>query len=297
MSEVKIRLLNKDTDIGNFSKFLSLYSKERGSQDYINWIYSLCSEESFTYIAYLNKEIIGCYTVCIRDLVLNNITYKSGIIIQAVVNNQYNDKLSIIDLSFRSFSEAKSRGVDFLITYPNPIYEPVQLKLERVSKIRKFKSYIYQGDLLDFESSYQIFDDLNFLTNDYIKNDNGFVYTKSLVENRFFNHPFNKYSILYLDESNFLIVKKFNEYSHIVYADCKSEKKCIEMFLSYCSRSNLKPSLWPLKDFDINFLIENNFTSVGFEYFIGVKVLNKDLHIKGLKFDDLYIAMADSDVF
>ncbi|WP_412463516.1 GNAT family N-acetyltransferase [Halobacteriovorax sp. RT-2-6] len=297
MSEVEIRLLNKDTDIDIFSKFLSLYSKERGSHDYIKWIYSLCSEESFTYIALLNKEIIGCYTVCIRDIVLNSITYKSGIIIQAVVNNQYSDKISVIDLSFKSFSEARSRGVDFLITYPNPIYEIVQLKLERVIKIRKFKSFIFQGSLLDFNLSYQELEDLNFLTNDYIKNDNGFVYTKSLLENRFFNHPFNTYTVLYLDESNFVIIKKFNEYAHIVYADCKSEKKCMDVFLSYCSGKNLKPSVWPLRKFDIDFLIENNFASVGFEYFIGVKILNNELRSKGLKFENLYIAMADSDVF
>ena len=103
-----------------FNKVIPQYKRDI---QFWKWINNIGTSNSLISIAEYKGQIIGHYCVIPRILTYLKSDFKVGMGIHAIVDKEYKDKTSIIDITKHSHQLSKNNGLVMLYGFPNQNYQ------------------------------------------------------------------------------------------------------------------------------------------------------------------------------
>ncbi len=315
---VKIReYISSDRD--KICQLLSEFTEYKRDTEFWIWINRLIgTDESIVSVATDGDEIIGHYAIVPHNLMLNEISIKSGLGIHAFIHPKYRGKVLMYKISELAYEIAKKRGISIIYGFPNVNYRNIQIKIEGWKEVNLFKSIEISNEnikvnnnkfnLIKASDNYSDLFKLDEIiskreSNNYIKINKNINYYK----NRYISHPQKLYECFFIynerEIKGFVVFKFFeNSKGHIIdyiKIDSISESDIIEVTLSFFKNKVKSVIFWPINN---NFkkelnLLENK--KYSFETFLGIKYINNNFAKSEtlIDFSNWELMMGDSDAF
>ena len=296
---------------------ISLYSRvipeHKRDIRYYNWLNKVVYPETITAVCYHNKKVIGHYAIhkskCQLD---NNTEIVIGYGTQAVLDPEYNNSVSIFDISSYCLELAKCDGIQVVYGFPNNNYALIQEKIERWDKIKKidavnlnYKKFENNSDL-DFSEVNDITDLKKCLDN--IKNINPnnkikIIRDSNYYINRYLKKPTNNYLIYKVTRGKnilgFIFTKYYQDnFYHLVDSLYDNSKVCYNQIVKIFLTTNYKKktvSIWDVPER----IRKDHEESKGFKtHFLSKNLsLKNDVYCRLLDYNLWQLQLGDSDAF
>ena len=323
MEQYNIRAY-KPGDGLKLSSLFTKYSPYLRDDKFWVWINRFFTQKSIVAVAECNGNIVGHYAVLPQKMQIDGINYNTGLGIHAFISPDHANNMSIFQISAYAYQIAKEQGLDFIYGFPNKNYRLIQEKIERWKKVALFNAlelpneqllnnydhdyYVEQIDFSNFSDFYCLNDILEQSPHNKVE----ITQNVSYWNNRYILHPQHPY--IYLKVSikgnivGYFIGKYFTNnnirYFHIVdFAtyDLVVMREVLLAIFHHQSSHFDKVSCWKGDDRTNHAYRELGFQETGFDTFLGIKFLNKDVEKKisdtVLNFDNWRIVMGNSDAF
>ncbi len=288
------------------------------------WINRFFTQESIVAVAECDEKIIGHYAVLPQTIKIDGKDYSAGLGIHAFIAPEYASNFSIFQISSFAYQLAKDQGLDFVYGFPNKNYRLIQEKIERWKKVSLFNALelpkenlicennseyaIEQIDFSDFSDFYMLNDILE--KKEYKRVEIG--QSVSNWNNRYILHPQKPYVFFRLyyqknvcgyfvgkfyrnNNTNYFHVVDFATYGYVTMKDALS------VLFSHQKKNFDVISCWKGNDETNKAFNEMGFLETGFDTFLGVKILNKEvgkiISDTLLDFDNWRLVMGNSDAF
>lgn len=286
----------------------------------------LSSEDSIIAVAQKNDIIVGHYAIIPQIIHIDATPVSCGFGIHAIVDPQCRDAVSIFQISALAYKIAKAKGLAFVFGFPNANYRLIQQKIERWQQVALFNSYEIKTQELYIKTTSDL--TVNLVTEiDYATiyrlnqlNENRNIARIELYRNlsyyinRYINHPQKLYKTYTVNSANNDIVGVFFckeytkdglKYFHIVdylYDQHAAFNNLLIAILSEFKDNYNTFSFWKGDAVFEQTIIDLGFKPIGFDTFLGVKILDKTVLTAEqldelLCFDNWKLVMGDSDAF
>lgn len=306
------------------SSLFTKYSPYLRDDKFWVWINRFFTQRSIVAVAEYGGHIIGHYAILPQKMQIDGVSYNTGLGIHAFIAPEHTNNISIFQISAYAYQMAKEQGMDFIYGFPNKNYRLIQEKIERWKKVALFNAlelpneqlpgnydYDYSVEQIDF-SDFSDFYCLNDILEKSSHKRVEIAQNVSYWNNRYILHPQHPYIYLkVLADGNvggYFIGKYFTNnnirYFHIVdfaiYDLVAMREALLAVF--HHQRSHFdKVSCWKGDDRTNLAYEELGFHETGFDTFLGVKFLNKEVEEKisdiVLDFDNWRLVMGNSDAF
>lgn len=324
-NKVIIRLYQPDDAVSINAMFTKYFPYKRDEEFWI-WINRLIGGDSIIAVAEIEGKVIGHYAVVPRDVVVDGVKFHSGLGIHAVVDPEYRDKVSIFDISSVAYKEAKKKGIYFIYGFPNANYRFIQEKLERWKRVSLFNAYeldlckhLLPTEPLDikFTPLTEIdFKRLYHIQMLFEKQNRMMVILNNGSRNwllRYILHPQKLYEIYEVSSpagvEGYVVTKDYEKegrkYRHVIdfaFEETTDITNVLESLLNKAKDEQVDCySVWKGDSRFENAIKKIGFEPTGFDTFLGIKVLNKELDSavidKLTDFSNWRLVMGDTDSF
>ena len=294
-------------------KIINLFNREfpeyQRSPDYLDWFEDCFSDsESIVCVAECDNKIIAHYRISPKLVKINGKIIKSGFGSQAIVDKNFKNKVTIMQITSLAYEMARDSGIEFIYGFPNNNYSIIQQKIEKWDEISRFKSIeftVEQKNKADFYyvefsklNDLEILQNLNFC----LKLFDNSILRKAEYYLKRYDDRYKKYFIYKNDKLCGMFISKDYKKKKYHMVDFIVDKKNLDVLWScfLSSRTNNNISIWLCNTITSDFIskkIKN--TSHGFQTNFMFKMLsdNKNLKNDASKFDNWCINMGDSDAF
>lgn len=320
MDQVLIRKA-ENADIEKINLLFNKVSTLKRDLDYYQWLYSVWGRGD-SFIALKNDgQVIGHYGIVDRNISFKNVTYKSCLGVQAVIDPDEKNSVSIFEITNKVYKSLEINQYDFVFGYPNINFRLIQEKIEKWKKIKLFKAYELNVNsetqaLVNFDEEKYSIEFISHVAKELAFNSLGsecfFLRDVAYYERRYLKNPNDKYFMWQSKESRefscnliFKIYIKNNLRSCQV-VDILTNKELDQIDLKKFIQ-DLKPfvntfSMWPINKAVKKILVDLGFTDTAFETFFGYKAISplaKEISFNSdfNNIDNWYLTMGDSDVF
>jgi len=286
--------------------------------EFWEWINTIGISDSLISVAEYQNQIIGHYCIIPKLLKCNNQEFKVGMGIHAIIDKEYRNKISIIDITKHSHQLAIDNGIVMLYGFPNENYHLIQEKIERWDVVSRYKALVFNKNVNDTQSSNLtlksfepiVFKDFKAL----LSNINPKTYNIELKNSlfyfykRYFKHPHSIYKPYWVYKNTtivgFVILKVFNDnLGHIIdyYVNSNIDLNDL-LHSSLIKLKTEKIALWETNSDFKNAIITTQFNiKEGFKTNFLIKFLDKEFEHEYkqtlLNINKWHLPMGTSDAF
>jgi hypothetical protein len=299
--------------------FCRMTPYERGLK-FVNWFYLLQCPSFLAFGAWINDVLVGSVSVVEREIALEDGSIiKCGLSVHALINPEFQENISIFELTKPLYKRCGEVGMKLVLGYPNKNFYFIQEKIDKFKEILRFSALTFKSEEvkdsasdIKFELISEIHSIAYYLGFQLNKNrKKGLHFQRSLGSYlyRTFLNPESKYLYLRIIEDKdigFIVLKEYKDNDSIslhlvdyfLDKDKSLELVITELLFAQKTRCD-KFVFWPLSERLDNFLREYGFKDDGFETYFGCKNLGleEDIFQKITNRNNWQMAMIDSDVF
>lgn len=315
---------------GDAESILRLFQKNspyQRDQSFWVWINRILPvSPSITVVAEDNGVVIGNNTIVPHDILINGRIIRCGMSIHTILDKEYQSSGYILDLFRLTNNLAKENNMAFIWGFPNANARPVNIKFNKFQKVSlfnaleaesvMFSSFIGSSDIVLDKVERADYDFL-FALNEVIEKR-----SKSSVElyrnvdyynRRYFEHPQKLYECYQIGASartvGLLVLKFYKKnskiYIHIIDCVYSDDVSALDLIIAILKRFKHSCDIFSFWKVDSRMEVvfkQIGFQEVGFDTFLGFRMINNDLISKDeinllLNFDNWRLVMGDSDAF
>jgi hypothetical protein len=319
-------MLIREYQPGDAKKIVSLLASNTvylRDENYWLWINRIWPEQdSIIVVAEEDGILLAHYAILPIPIHIGGRIIPAGLGIHALVDPSARSKVPIFQITKRCYKIAKDRGIELLYGFPNRNFRLIQEKVEGWKCVRHFNALVKVAKPSNYTTltlDNVRFDDpiARLRIHDLLEqtSDDSLFTTLPSYEGwirRFALHPQTQYEFHIITKSGVdlgvIVSRIYKDVSGVSEAQIVEmiapkdfeQREVIAAFENHCAKFTDNVCLWPLdKNFETA-AISSGYSSIGFDTFFGIKVLDpklSDEYPKITNYAAWRLPMAMSDVF